>query len=424
MLFNNYNNLSKFYIKPVSHNIGTIVSVKNIYLNIPFKRNKLFLCLNYEWLLIKKFINYFILCNYKISFNIFNNNKLINSYIYNVLDKKNSIINRIINFYGNISKKYYVKIFGDYWYFYGFFLFFNKIKKINIIFINNRIINKDNFLFKVFNDFIFNIFNFKKLSYIFYFFIEYKYININICPSKSKILFLDNLKLYNSIYKNLLFYFKNNKLFNIFSNDINYFNYNKNIFKNYYYFKELNNKNYLQFFLINLGKVINIINNKYLLSIKNNYILVSNLYYIFYYFNILVIKNKFYNLIWTKNILIIFSIDKLFININKYIINLLKNLGFYFIIDINELIVKFFKIPLFLNNFNLKKFLLNLDKFLYDKKNFNIINIIYWIKNFVFMYKNFNISESIILISNFFNIINNISFNKKIFRFFDLNDLL
>ncbi len=422
-LFNDLNNFSKFYIKPISHNIGTIVSVKDIYINIPFNRNKLFLYLNYEWFLIKKFINNFILCNYNIKFNIFNNNKLFNSYFYNK-NKKESIINRIINIYGNINKKYYIDIFGDYWFCYGFFLLFNKFKIVKLIFINNRIISKDNFLFKVFNDFIINFLNFKKLSYIFYFFIDYKYININICPNKSKILFLNNIDLYNSIYKNLLFFFKKKKIFNLYNSNINNLNLVKDVYKEYYSLEKINNKNYLQFFIINFGKIISIINNKYLFSIKDNFIIISNLCSIFYYFNFLVIKYNFYNLIWTKKVLIIFSIDKLFININEYIINLLNKLGFYFIIDINQLIVKFFKIPLFLNNINFKKFLLDLDIFLFNKDNFKIINIIYWIKNFIFLYKNININESIILISNFCNIVNNIDFKIKIFKFLDLNDFL
>ncbi len=426
LLYNDLNNTSKFYIKPVSHNIGTIVSVKNIYFNVPYKRNELFLYLNNEWLLIKKIINNFILCNYNTTFYIFNNNNLYNKYINNNnLRKRECIINRINSIYGKLINNFYVKIYEDYWYCYGYFLNFIKFKSIKLIFINNRIINNNNFLFSLFNNFITNYLNIKNLSYIFYFFIEYKYIDINICSNKNKISFLNNFNLYNSIYNNLLLFFKKYKYINKFkyNNDIK-FNYNNFNNIKYYILKESNKDNYLQYFLFNFGKIINIINNKFLISLKDNYIIVSNLYSLFYYFNILILKYKFYNFIWTKKVYLLFKIKYFYSYINNDIINLLNKIGIYFIINKKKLNIIFIRIPLILQNLNFNKFLFNLNKFLSSKNNYSIISIIYWIKKYIYIYNTWNINNSIILVSNFCKIIKYIDFNKKVFKFFDLNYFL
>ncbi len=429
-LFNNLNNVLYFNIKPISHNLGTTVCVKNIYFNIPIKRKELFLYKNNEWLLIIKIINYFIICNYNISFYIYNESKLYRKFI--ILDSiKYSILNRIKSIYGKkfIENNFYININNSFWHCNGFFfLNLNKFKKsIKIIFLNKRIISNKNFLFYIFNKFICDFLQKKNFSYILYFFIDNNYIDINICPDKSKIIFKNTIKLYNSLYNNLCVFFKKFKLSNILNDNkkLYFNNFNKVMYFNKYLnFNKINKKNYLQYFLFNFGKIINLFNNKYLISIKNNYLIFSNLYLIFYYFNNIVFKEKLYSLIWIKNILLIYNKNNIYNNININIISILYKLGI--VIKYNNSYFKIIKIPLILFNLNFKKFLLSLNLFLYKIKNFKNIEIyiIYWLTNFVFVNNLFSINQSIILISNFCEIIKNINFKKKVFKIIDLSKFL
>ncbi len=425
-----YKNIVLFNIKPIPSNLGTIVFLKKIFFNIKFKRQELLNNINKEWYLLNNFLNKFIICNYKTSFYIYSNKKLYKKYIYINNCKKVNILNVISSIYGNkfIENNIYINLYTDFWLCYGFFFInFNKNSKIKIIFLNKRLIDSKNILFYIFNKFLkgFLLEKFFNISYILYFFIDYKYINININNIKTLIDFKNINILYKSIYSNLLLYFKRK---NIFSNIEKLFIYkNRKKCKNNninLYLKEVNKKNYLQYFLIHFGKIITFISHKYLITIKKKKVILTNINYIFYYINYFVFKNKLLNFIWLNNISLEININ-LIINNNFDFIKFLYKLGIY-IIYINSNILKIYKIPMYLININLKKFLFNL--ILFINKNINQKNlynkIIYWFMNFIFLNKVLNTNTSIILITNFCKIIKFIKFDKNFFKIIDLYNLI
>ncbi len=427
-VFNDKNNLLSFDIKPVAHNIGTTVLVKDIFFNIHVKRKELFFSIENEWLLMKKIINNFILSNYKVSYYIYNNNILYRKYLY-LDDEKYSLINRIKSIYGNIFIKnlfWYFKLYGDYWYCYGF-IFINSNKKIKIIFLNKRIISYTNFLFKIFDNFIIEYFKkYNVFSYIIYFFIDSKYLNININTDKTKIFFINNSYLYTMVYQNLYnffnkknnicvkkkyFYLNKNKIFLFKSKNIN--NINLNYFNNY--------NNYLKFFFVYFGKILGFFNKNYLITLKNNYLIFSNLFLIFYNLNILLFKNNLKSFIWYKKVYFLLNKNN-FNNINLNIINILSNLGINILIKSNFFLIT--SIPLFLLDLDWNIFLKKLNFILYKYKDFVKLEkiIIYWL-SYYYIYENLvNEYQAIILISNFCKLLEKNILNKKVFTFINISN--
>ncbi len=425
-LYNNYiNNLMYFNSKSVLYNLGTNISIYNIFFNNLIYRNKLLKSLNCEWLYIKRLINNFVICNYNISFYFFNNNKLYKKYIFNNNYKKYLIIYKIKCIYGEKFIRYnlYIDIYNTFWYCYGYF-FFKTNKIVKIIYINKKLYFNKNFLFYIFDSFINNYLEYINISYILYFFIDLNYININISKNKNKIFFLNTLKIYNSVYNNLILYFKKNNIIKY----IKLYSVNKNLeIKNnildYLHLDSPNKFNYLQYFYLYFGKIFNIFNNKYLISIKNNYLIFSNIFLILYYMNYLVIKNKLYFLIWTKNILI--KLNNIYKSINLDIIKILFKLGIFINLKNNNFYIV--KVPLIFVNINFKLLLFELNKFLFINKNIKNKEfiVIYWLTYFIINNNMLSINNYIVLVTNFCKIIDNISsFNKKLFKIINLDEFL
>ncbi len=398
-----------FNLKPISHNVGTIVNVKNIFSNNINIRKKLFFLGKNEWFYIKKIINYFSLSNYKVNFFIYRDNLLYKNYINKFFNNKNNILNRIIDIYGKkfILDYQYINILDKYYSFKGYVFRNNNIKNVKIIFLNNRIISIKNLLYVVVNNFFLDLWG-KNIffSYILYFKIENKYININLCPKKSKINFLNPSLLFSKIYKNL---------------SIKFFKKKKNKTKLFL----SNNKNY---FLLNFGNFINIFNQRFVFSIiyTNSMLVISDMLFIFYYTNILIFKKKYFFLLKIKKInkLRIFLPKKYFLD-KKKIFFLLDNFGFKICYKNNYLLIN--SVPIEFINLNLKKFFLSFLFFLkkYEKKKFFLEFIIYWLSNYIVTNNGWNEFNAVKLICKFHNLYIDLKhiFNKKLFYFLNLNKL-
>ncbi len=418
LLYNNkYKSLS-FSIKPISHNFGTIVNVKNIFWNNYNKRKELCIFNKNEWFFIKKIIINFALSNYKKNFLVYKDNLLYKNYINKFSNDKDSILDRIICIYGEriVNNYWYIYINNKYIAFKGYIFKNNKFKNIKFIFINNRIISTKNLLYLVLNNFFLNSWNNNVLfSYILYFKIKNKYININLCPNKSKISFLNYSKILNIVYKELYNFFFKKKLIS-----------NK-ILKN----KNMNNlspNNYLNYFLINFGNIINIFNQRFIFSIINNkgLLIVSDLLFVFYYMYILIFKKKYFFLIKIKKIskLKIFLSEKYFLN-KKKIFLILHNLGINLCYKNNYFLIT--SIPSEFYGLNLKKFFLSFFFFLkkIETEFFFLKLMIYWLSNYIIINNGWNQLNSIKIICKFHNYYKNITyqFKKKIFYFLNFNKL-
>ncbi len=415
LLFNNKNKLLDFNLKPISHNFGTIVNVKNIFLNDIFKRKKLLILNKNEWFYIKQIINYFVLSNYKIDFSIYRDNILYKNYITKYNNDKLNILDRIKYVYGDrfIINNQYIDIYDKFFSIKGYILKNEKNKNIKLVFLNNRIISKDNLLYLVLNNFFLDLWN-KNIffSYILFFFIDSKYININICPNKSKIFFLKPSIILRRLNKSLNIFFQNiNKKIYIKKNQEN-FNVKKCFLNNYLYY-----------FSIYFGNIINIFNKRFVLSIrKDGLLIISDLLYIYYYFNILILKKKYFCLIEVK------KIDKLkfFLPKEKFLSNtklffVLYKLGINLSYKNNYVLID--SIPIFFINLDLKKFFFSFLKFI--KKNKNILSIVYWLSDYIIINNGWNRFNLMKLIFSFHNYWINFryKFKKKSFYFLNFNKL-
>ncbi len=423
LLFTKYSKLKKKkIIKPIHHNFGTIVNVKNLFFNFPVRRKELFLSYYNQFFLIKKIINYFVISNFKINFLFYKDNNLYREYINKFLKDENNILDRIRNIYGEkFCQEYkYISIKDKYVSFNGYLFLNNNFKNIKIIFLNNRIISTKNLLYSVVNNFFINFLNKKKyFSYILFFKIKSKYININISPNKKKINFLNSYLIFNKIYSNLsLFFNKKSK--------INIVNKKKKISKIFFSNKNFLD-NYLYYFLINFGNIINIFNNRFVFSVKRNSLLIiSDLLYIFYYINILIVKKKYFFLIENKKIkkIKIFLVNKFFLNIER-ILYILNILGIKIYYKNKYFLVTY--VPIEFLNLNLKKFFLSFFLFLkkIEKSKFIFKIIIFWLSNYIILngkLTNYNVMN---LMYKFHSCIKKFKykFKKKIFYFLNLNKL-
>ncbi len=423
LLFNSFiKDKISFLIEPVKHNFGTIVNVKNIFFNYPLKRRELFFLIRNQFFLIKKIISYFVLSNYKINFLFYKENKLYKKYINKSHKDKVNILERINNIYGKnfYRKSIYLNIKDKYISFCGYVFLNIKFKNIKIIFLNNRIISTENLLYSIVNNFFLNFFHKDTFfSYILFFYTESKNFNINICPSKTKILFLNSCLIFSKIYNNLSLFFKKKKK-------------NKFIKNNSYLIKKLSSNNfifnnYLHYFLIYFGNIINIFNHRFVFSVKKNGLLiVSDLLYVFYYMYMLILKEKFFFLIKKvkiKKIKLFFN-KKYFINFNN-IINILNILGIDIYYKKNYFLIT--SLPIEFLNINFKNFFLSFIIFLNKigkKKNSSKI-IIYWLSNYIITYSELNNYNVMKLIYKFHScyLKFQFKFKKKIFYFLNFNKL-
>ncbi len=419
LLFNNKNNLLNFNIKPISHNFGTIVNVKNIFLNNFIKSKELLISNNNEWFYIKKIINFFALSNYKINFSIYRDNILYKNFFTKYEKDKLNILDRIKYIYGDkfIFDYQYIYIHDKYFLLKGYILKSNNIKNIKLIFLNNRIISNDNLLYLILNNFLKDFLN-KNIffSYILFFSIESKYININLCPDKSKIIFLNSTLILRRLDNSLKNFFKNiNK------------NINRNVYKNKNIWINLNiNKcflnNYIHYFSIYFGNIINIFNKRFIFSVKKNGLLIiSDLLYIFYYLNILILKKKKKKIEAKKinQLKFFFSKEKFLKDIKIFFI--LYRLGINICYKNNFLLIK--SIPIYLVNLNFKKFFFSFMKFI--KKNKNVSSIVYWLSYYIINNDGWDRFNSMKLIFNFHSywINSKYKFKKKSFYFLNFNKL-
>ncbi len=420
LLFNSENKLLNFNLKPISHNFGTIVSVKNIFLNILNKRKELFFFNKNEWFYIKKIINYFSLSNYKINFLIYRDKILYKNYITKYKKDNLNILDRIKFIYGKkfIENYQYVDIFDKYFILKGYIFRKNNTKNIKLIFLNNRIISSDNLLYSVLDNFFLDFFN-KNIffSYILYFNIESKYININLCPNKNKIFFLDSYFIFNRLNKNLCFFFKNFK---------------KNIYKEKCFQNNINVNNfflnnYLHYFSIYFGNIVNILDKRFIFSLRRDGLLIiSDLLYIFYYMNNIIFKKKYFFLIKIKKIndVKIYLSKKYFLS-NKKIFFILCKLGINICYKNNYFLIN--SVPSYLVNLDFKNFFLSFLKFIKKiKKKKNIQSIIfYWLSYYIIInneWTRFNLMKLIYIFHKY--LINfKYRFKKKSFYFLNFNRL-
>ncbi len=405
-LFNEENNFLKFNIKPFLCNKGTIVLVKNIFSNIPILRNKLLLQKYNEWLLLRKLIYNFILCNHNINFYIYKNNNLFRKYIsLNNVNKDiklriSSIYNK--NIFVNCLS---INIKNFYFCCYGYFFFdYNTIK---IIFLNKRIISNKNLLYFIINNFVENFFFYKKYSYILYFNISNIYLNINIVPDKTEISFLDSSFWLKKIYKEFCLYFRYKKIITILNKKKKYNNYDNICYKTDIYY-----------FIKKFGFILYNINSYYLCSYIKSKIFVFNLFRIFNYINLMILRKNDNNFLIIKNINpLIFFVNCNLVNYN--IIYLLNKIGLGIFYKNKKIILRY--VSLFFLNIKYKLFFKRFFSFLeniyYDKYIYK--KIIFWISKYLIYINNWNNYKSMILISNFYRLYN--EKNKKNIFFYIFN---
>ncbi len=421
LLFNNKRKWFSYNIKPISHNYGTTVIVKNIFLNNINKRKELYILNKNEWFFIKKIIISFVLSNYKINFFIYKDNLLYKNYIKKFKDTKSSILDRIISVYGEkIVKNYqYLFIKDKYISLKGYLFVNNKFKNIRFVFLNSRIISSKNLLYSILNNFFFSFYGKNILfSYILFLKIKSKYININLCPDKSKISFINSSLIFSTLYRKLFIFFKKKKMVK-----------NRCIFLGKKSCKNISFlDDYLNYFLVNFGNIVNILNQRFICSILSNkgLLIISDLLFIFYYMNILIFKKKYFFLIKIKKInkLKIFLSRKYFLN-RKKIFFILNSLGINISYKNNCFLIT--SIPVEFINLNLKKFFLSFLFFLkkVETNKFLLELTIYWLSNYMIINNVWNQLNSIKLICKFHNYYLNFKykFKKKIFYFLNFSNL-
>ncbi len=422
LICNNKDKVSVFKISPIVHNVGTIVIVKDVFFNFPIRRKILCSGSYNEWLLLKKMINYFVLANSKVHFIIYNNDFLYKR--FNVLrNVKENIIYRIKNIYGNefYNNSVYVENDDNYISFHGFFSSSKVNKNIKIIFLNKRILSRDNILFNIVDKFLVDCLSKFKYSYILFFKINCKLININVNPDKRKIEFVNSVLICNKVYNNLLFFLTKTKIFN----NIHYFQKkikeSSNVNKKHLKISNLFKSDYLQYFLKNFGNIINVFNKRFLFTFKKNNIIITDLFYAYYYLNYYILKFNLFKLIKSKKLLfpVKFKLDNLIINSD--IKNILFKLGINLVIKDNFVNIK--HVPLELFNKDLKKIFINFFIF-FNNKNINLeIKILYWLSDYMINFCNYDNNEVIVLLSKFYKISVYFNLRENIYKIINLNKI-
>lgn len=338
-------------ILPININTGTNLSVKNIFFNLPLRRN----FLKSNNIELSNIINEFYkiaLAHFEINFKLLNNNKLlfnlfsssVKDRILNIFYKKNNIklipisyIDKYISIKGYISHPSFSK----------------KNKTEQFFFVNRRYFFNKYLSEAVHSAYVNIIQKGYYPSYFIFLFIDNKFINFNIHPLKNQILFEDEIFIYNAIKKSIKLGLYNTNFIEI-----------KDISKKIYHINEKEKKN--KFFFKSKQNIYNNINNYKLLNNNNYYIQIYKKYIITYLNKKLVIidqhrahkrilYDKYLN-INNNNVSKFLSCIKINLSINNIEkIKLLKfaliNLGFD--INIYSSYIKIINIPNYLNNNNI-----------------------------------------------------------------------
>ena len=210
-------------IKPVNQKNGTYISVRNLFFSTP-ARLKFLKSDNYESLNIKKLTQKLAICNYKIAFNLYVNDKnIVSAKKNNEQNDFNLLKNRVSEILGYqfIENSIYFDEKVDSFRFFGFLgvpTFHKSNTNNQFIFVNNRLIYDKslNVLFKLaYRDFI----SYDRFpQFICFIQCPNSEIDVNVHPGKSEVRF-KNVKFLRSSIINLV---KNNlKKINHFASTIN-----------------------------------------------------------------------------------------------------------------------------------------------------------------------------------------------------------
>ncbi|CAL4325490.1 DNA mismatch repair endonuclease MutL [Buchnera aphidicola] len=402
------NKKSSFLMQPLSHSVGTTVTIFDLFYNFPVRRNFL-KKEKTEFLKILKIVNIIALSQSNTTFILKHNKKLIKEYLVN--NKKNTKEERIKSVLGRVFFKSLLKI--------EFQEKRNKLfgwiqnptckniqygKKNRFLYVNERFIDSQKItaLLKKIIKKITGC-NFLHISYILYLQIPSNLVDVNYHPTKNEVLFNNSFKIYDFFYNSMFFFLKKQ------SNNFFYFSKvnKKNIVEERFIYKKIiknkeytNTKKFIDYknfclssfqekktrkkMIFSFGKVIAFIKEYYVLIEKNeNFFLVSlpNI-------QSMIIKKKiihgnFYDfkkffLKFPKKIFFLIKIKKLIINYQK----LLFKLGFSYSIHSNFIEVQ--SVPKLLQDANLLNLIISFFLFLERKKNITDIKIINY---FVFLIK-------------------------------------
>ncbi|WGH26030.1 MAG: DNA mismatch repair endonuclease MutL [Candidatus Shikimatogenerans bostrichidophilus] len=201
---------------PFYCNKGSCFIISNIFLNDNYKFNFL-LNKKKEYNNIIKILYKIIVCYKNINFKIYHNNKLIFFF------KKSNLINRIYNiFFKNIKikdnfflkKSKNIKNIKFKIYLLNYIYMYKYLNKnLKFIFINNKFI-KNNKLYNLINKKLKKYFKLNNFIYFLFIKLNNKYINYNIVPDKTKIIFNNKIKINKIINKFLEFLINKNYFIN------------------------------------------------------------------------------------------------------------------------------------------------------------------------------------------------------------------
>ncbi len=392
---NSKQNTLLFTLKPILffNQKGTCVEVRDLFFNFNLKRNELNKYYYNHGYLLKKIIALFVVSNINVNFTIYIDNILYKKYI--VFEKTMDNYNkRIVDIYGSEFFNSLIKInIKDKCFFLNGFFSLNKYyRATRIIFINNRIISNRNILYKFINNFFIDYYAKNVFSYILFFKIDTKFLNVNINPSKSDIKILNKIKLFKKIYKLLYLLISKKKYL------VSYKKHKElHVFKKFsgtvYDLKDRDRnafflKNYLSFFLYKFGVILNIFNKRFLCTQRKTSIIYIDLLYIFFYFFMGIIKNnlQFYLKTIKINKIFLFCKNKKFIS-DKYI-SFFSYLGFKIKILKRKGSLLIENIPVYLNKIIIFKFFYQIFNFLKIKRKFNKHYIIYLLSYYCINYTN------------------------------------
>ncbi|MBD22169.1 MAG: hypothetical protein CL572_00690 [Alphaproteobacteria bacterium] len=183
-------------IKPVNQKKGTHITVRNLFFSTP-ARLKFLKSENYESLTIKKIIQKLAMCNYKINFKLYINNKLVlSTKKINDANNYNLLKNRTSEILGNqfLENTLYFDEKVDDFRFFGFLgvpTFHHSNTNNQYIFINKRVIQDKslNVLFKLaYRDFI----SYDRFpQFISFIQCPKSEVDVNVHPSKNEVRFKD-----------------------------------------------------------------------------------------------------------------------------------------------------------------------------------------------------------------------------------------
>ncbi|QJC30796.1 DNA mismatch repair endonuclease MutL [Enterobacteriaceae endosymbiont of Macroplea appendiculata] len=394
----------KIFINPIAHPRGTTVIVSNLFYNIPVKKN-FFSNEQVEFFHIKNIIKSIILISLNIHIIFYYNNKII--YNFEKVTNNLSYIKRIkiicgkeclynqLNIYHQLHN---MKLYG--------FLSLNTKKSIKYIYVNKRIIYNKFIIRTIKSVLLQNNIISEQYSYVMYFNIQSKNININIHPQKTDILFYNIEYIYDLILQSILKiisnkkkiiskkstlkkteYFTSHDLENIFINqNINQITKNSldKISKRDLVFLEIKPVYHFK----NFGKFLLIINNMYLIITQKNILyklVIKDIVTLFFYniFNKNLIELDVCKQLYNSIVTIPLSNHEylLFTKIKPYLVKL----GFVF--QKNNIVlfqIDIIACPIFLIKISVKNLLINLLDYISIQTVFTCNTIKFWMLTYIY----------------------------------------